>query len=134
MWQISYSPANGASLGSSFCVKKFDFSLKTLPKSGQNKDEFFDIIYFFFQIICYLPSCFARRGIKLGINLPNIGSKCCCFGPLSRPSRPLYGQIKNFETCVFAIDVLIFFSQFCSASPEIIGVKVCHRRTDRQIL
>ena len=25
------------------------------------------------------------------------------------------------------------FSQFCSASPEIIGVQVCHRRTDRQI-
>ena len=24
------------------------------------------------------------------------------------------------------------FSQFCSASPEIIGVQVCHRRTDRQ--
>ena len=25
-------------------------------------------------------------------------------------------------------------SPFCSASPEIISVKVCHRRTDRQIL
>ena len=26
------------------------------------------------------------------------------------------------------------FSPFCSASPDIFGVKVCHRQTDRQIL
>ena len=29
-------------------------------------------------------------------------------------------------------DDLIFVSPFCSTSPEIIGVKVCHRWTDRQ--
>ena len=28
MWQISYPHASDASLGSYFCVKKFDFSLK----------------------------------------------------------------------------------------------------------
>ena len=33
---------------------------------------------------------------------------------------------------VFAIDVLNFFSPFCSACLEIIGVKFCHRRTDRK--
>ena len=46
MWQISYPPANGASLGS-----------------------FFDTIYgiFSFSYICYLPTRFARRGIKFFI-------------------------------------------------------------------
>ena len=31
---------------------------------------------------------------------------------------------KNFETYLFARDFLIYFSPFCSASPEIIGVKI----------
>ena len=62
----------------------------------------------------------------------DIGSKCCCFGPRPRPYRPLFRQIKNFETILFAADVLKKFSPFCSISPEIIGVKVYKRQTDRQ--
>ena len=39
----------------------------------------------------------------------------------------------KFWTCLFAIAVLRNFSSFCSASLEIIGVKVYNRQTDRQI-
>ena len=46
--------------------------------------------------------------------------------------RVIISQKFFFETCLFAIDVLKNFSPFCSASPEIIGVKVCNRQTDRQ--
>ena len=74
MWQISYPLANGASLGSYFCV--FDFSLKTLSKSGLNKpilpfleeahivtdgqtDKFGGMWIFFFQLN-FLPPYLLR--------------------------------------------------------------------------
>ena len=71
MWQISYPPANGASLGSYFCVKNLT-NLKKLSKSGQNKDRQTNSLtpykgvcgFFSFSLICYLPTRFARRGIN----------------------------------------------------------------------
>ena len=61
-------------------------------------------------------------------------SNWCFFGPQPQPYQPLLGQRKKFETCVSARVVLKKFSPFCSASPEKIGVKVCNRWTDGQIL
>ena len=53
------------------------------------------------------------------------------FWPLARPNRHLLRIF--FETWVFGIDVpQKNFSPFCPASPDIIGVKVCNRQTDRQ--
>ena len=39
-----------------------------------------------------------------------------------------------FNWFLVLFQLKINFSPFCSASPEIIGVKVDHRQTDRQIL
>ena len=45
---------------------------------------------------------------------------------------PKAGVINDHNIVVrFAKDALHFFSPFCSASPEIIGVKVYHRWTDK---
>ena len=51
----------------------------------------------------------------------DIGSKCCYFGPQPRPYRPLFGQIKKFETCLFALDVLNFNSGklYSRAAPSV---------------
>ena len=56
--------------------------------------------------------------------LADIGSKCWCFGPRPQPYRPLFGQNFFLRQGFLPLMSWIFFSPFCLASPEIIGVKV----------
>ena len=70
--------------------------------------------------------------LQMGLVRVIISFQKFAFWALSPDPPNHFSDKKKFETWVFAIDVLNFFSPSCSASPEIIGVKVCHRRTDRQ--
>ena len=72
MRQILYPPANGASQANYFLPKSHklaNFEEKTGIVTDRQTDKFFDTIYggmwiFYFGLISYLPTCFARRGIK----------------------------------------------------------------------
>ena len=66
-----------------------------------------------------------------GVRLGRYWVKMLLFQPWPRPFHPLFGQIKFFETWVFAIDVLKNYSPFCFTSPEIIGVEFGNLQTDK---
>ena len=92
------------------CAWMFLICLKLWIKS--TKEKFFKInLKLSRGEICVANFIPPGNGASLGSFLCSkyIESKCCCFGPRPRPCRPLYGQIKNFETCIFAIDVPNFF-------------------------
>ena len=101
MWQIPYPPANGASRGNCF-----------LPKSHK--------VAVFEEKNCLTKTNVAAKRA----NFFSIGF---WFWLDERSNNLLY---KKFVTWVFAIDVLIFFSPFCLASPDKIGVKVDHRQSN----
>ena len=56
--------------------------------------------------------------------------KMLLFWPSAQALLAPLQQKKYFLRRIFALEVLNFFSPFCSASPEIIGLKVDHRQTN----
>ena len=103
MWQISYPPVNGASQGNYFLPKSKKLAVLE-AKTGLQKQLWQATVQTFLWFLL--------------------------FGPQPRPCRPVFGQINFFDNIHFDKDVPNLFSPFCSAGPEIIGVKVCRRQTN----
>ena len=112
------APTNGASQGNFFLPKSpkisfFDKKNTAFKNSSGSQNAYF---LNFSSIPCQTAELLGQNVAVLALSPGHTGH---------------FLDKKNFETYIFAIDVLKNFSPFCFSSPEIIGVKFGNRQTDK---
>ena len=114
MRQISYPPANGASLGSYFCVK-IDFSQKTLSKSGL----YIALQYFnFYKSHITLGYCFMQKSDFLSQIRPKKNFSPFCFASpeiiwVEFGNRQTNRQKNKFFDTIYGGMWIFLFSYIC---------------------